>query len=337
MSAPDPAAGVAGGVAREPEERVAGSGRGKSDRWTVLDLLRWTTRHFESRGIESARLDAEVLLAFALGVERLQLYLDFDKPLAESERAGFRDLVQRRARERVPVALLTGRKEFWSLDLAVSPDVLVPRPETETLVSAALDLAAGRGGALRILDVGTGSGAVALALARELPEALITATDLSSAALEIAASNAEKHGMGERIRLVEGDLLAPVAGERFDLIVSNPPYLAEAERASLAPELTHEPELALFAAEEGCAALRRLVQGAPGALAADGGVALELAPGQQAQVADWCREAGLLEVKTYRDLADRPRVVAARAPGAAGGGAAPSATENVAESGIEDG
>lgn len=310
--------------------------RAKSDAWTVLELLRWTTRHFESRGITSPRLDAEILLAFSLGVERLQLYMDFDKPLAPEERAGFRALVQRRADERVPVALLTGRKEFWSLDLAVSPDVLVPRPETETLVSTAIDLAAGRSG-LRILEIGTGSGAIALALARELGDAEITATDLSPAALEIAASNADKHGMSDRIRLLEGDLFAPVAGERFDLIVSNPPYLSEAERPSLAPELAHEPELALFAGEEGCEALRRLAEGAPGALSPGGALAVELAPGQAGRVEEWFRAAGLLEVTSWRDLADRPRVVAGRRAAEVGAGAAPRANENVSRPGPGDG
>jgi release factor glutamine methyltransferase len=319
-----------------PEARETAGARTASDAWTLLDLLRWTTRHFESRGIESARLDAEILLAFSLGVERLQLYMDFDKPLAAPERAGFRLLVQRRADQRVPVALLTGRKEFWSLDLAVTRDVLVPRPETETLVGAAIDLAAGRTG-LRVLEIGTGSGAIALALGKELPGADITATDVSPLALEIAASNADKHGMGDRIRLLEGDLYEPVAGARFDLIVSNPPYLAEEERSSLAPELAHEPDIALFAAEEGCQILRRLAEGAPDVLAPGGALALELAPDQAERVADWLQGAGLLEVTTWRDLADRPRVVAARRPSMSGAGAAPGATETVAETGSGDG
>jgi release factor glutamine methyltransferase len=335
--APTPGGRVAAPLGSEASGATGVSGpRTKSDAWTVLDLLRWTTRHFESRGIPSARLDAEILLAFSLGVERLQLYIDFDKPLAPEERAGFRALVQRRADERVPVALLTGRKEFWSLDLAVSADVLVPRPETETLVSAAIDLAEGRSG-LRILEIGTGSGAIALALAQELPDAEIFATDVSPAALEIAASNADKHGMGDRIRLIEGDLFAPVAGERFDLIVSNPPYLAEAERASLAPELAQEPDRALFAAAEGGEALRRLAEGAPERLNPNGALALELAPGLETRVAEWCRGAGLREVRTWRDLADRPRVVAGRLRSEAEAGAAPRANETVLETGSGDG
>ena len=194
--------------------------------WTVLDLLRWTTEHFRSRGIESARLDAECLLAHALGTERLQLYLEFDKPVPPRERGRFRELVKRRADERVPVALLTGRREFWSLPLRVTPDVLVPRPETETLVEVALRLLPDRESEARILDVGTGCGAIALALAKERPKARITATDISEAALAVAGENAAELGFENRIRFLVGDGFEPVRGERFDLVASNPPYLS---------------------------------------------------------------------------------------------------------------
>ncbi|HEY5657954.1 MAG TPA: HemK/PrmC family methyltransferase, partial [Myxococcota bacterium] len=163
--------------AADSELRRAVPARGSV--WTVLDLLRWTTGHLTDRGIESARLDAECLLAHALGVERLRLYIDFDKPVSGPERDAFRELVRRRAGDRVPVAQLVGRKEFWSMPLRVTRDVLAPRPETETLVAAALDLLPDSASPSRVLDVGTGSGAVALAIARERPRAVITATDLS--------------------------------------------------------------------------------------------------------------------------------------------------------------
>jgi release factor glutamine methyltransferase len=192
---------------------VAQDQAGQRRVWTVLELLRWTTAHFAERGIESARLDAECLLAHALGKSRLALYLEFDKPLAEDERAGFRELVRRRASERVPVSQLVGRKEFWSLSLRVTPDVLTPRPETETLVAAALAEMGCFGPIPSILDLGTGSGAIALALASELPAARITATDLSQDALKVAQQNAEELGM-ERITSCGGGLEA-VAGSRW--------------------------------------------------------------------------------------------------------------------------
>lgn len=282
--------------------------------WSVLDLLRWTTEHFASRGIETARLDAECLLAASLGVPRMRLYIDFDKPVTPEERAVFRAHVVRRANERVPVAQLIGEKEFWSMALRVTADVLTPRPDTETLVVAALDRAPDREAPLRVLDVGTGSGAVALAIARERPKARLTATDVSAAALRVAAENARAHGLADRVECLEAAGLAPLAGRRFDLLVSNPPYLAEAERGGLAPELAHEPDVALFAGPDGRELLRELVGGARGVLDPGGGFAVEVAPAQAESVAHWAREAGLGDVVVHRDLAGRPRVISARAP-----------------------
>lgn len=303
MSAPDASPGVAGAT-----------GRARDGVWTVLDLLRWTTEHFASRGIESARLDAECLLAHALGVERLRLYIDFDKPVSAKERGRFRELVRRRAGERLPVAQLVGRKEFWSLPLRVTPAVLTPRPETETLVAVALELLPEREQPARVLDVGTGSGAVALAIARERPGATVTATDISQEALKIAQENAEEFGMADRIRFLAGSLLEPVQGEYFDLIVSNPPYVAESGRARLAPELAHEPEQALFAGPDGLAHLRPLAAGVSAVLSPGAGTAFEIAPGQAEIVSDWCRSAGLSGIRVHRDLGGRPRVVSARRP-----------------------
>ncbi|MBW1685629.1 MAG: peptide chain release factor N(5)-glutamine methyltransferase [Deltaproteobacteria bacterium] len=292
--------------------RAASGTRAKKENWTILDLLRWTTQHFQERGIETARLDAECLLAFALGVERMRLYLDFDKPVTQDERAVFRELVGRRGRERVPVAQLVGRKEFWSLSLRVAPGVLAPRPETETLVAAALELLPDPEAEARVLDVGTGSGAVALAIAGERPRALLTATDVSPVALEVARENAEELGLAQRIRLLPGSLFEPVQGERFDLVVSNPPYVAESLRASLPPELDHEPPRALFAGPDGLGVLLPLLRGVGSVLAAGGRLALELSPEQAPRVVGWCREAGLLDVTVRRDLAGRPRVVTAK-------------------------
>lgn len=287
--------------------------------WTVLELLRFTTEHFAKAGIDSPRLDAEVLLAFALGVERLQLYLEFDKPVLAAERAGFRELVRRRAGERVPVAHLTGTKEFWSLPLRVTPQVLVPRPETETLVEAALLRVPSEEHELRALELGTGSGAVALALLVERKRARVTATDVSPEALELTARNAERLGLADRIRLLEGDLFEPVAGERFDLVVSNPPYLAQGEASALAPELAHEPEQALFSGPSGLEVLDRLVAAAPEALEPGGWLALETAPDQAERVRKACESRGLVEAAVVRDLGGRPRVVVARRARAGGG------------------
>ena len=278
--------------------------------WTVLDLLRWTQQHFAARGIETARLDAECLLAHALGVERLRLYLDFDKPVEGEARARFRGLVRRRADERIPVAQLVGGREFWSLPLSVTPDVLVPRPETETLVEAALELVPGSEAEFKALDVGTGSGAIALALASEREKAHLVATDCSEAALAVARANAEALGFAHRVRFAQGDLYEPVRGERFSLVVSNPPYLAEG--ADVPPELRHEPREALFGGTDGLALLRRLLRGLRGVLARGGAAAFEVAPEQAAFVSRTLASDGFADVAVRRDLAGRVRVVTAR-------------------------
>lgn len=287
--------------------------------WTVLDLLRWTADFFAKRGIDSARLDAELLLASALGSDRLRLYLDFEKPVHAEERARFRELVRRRAEERVPVAQLVGRKEFWSLPLRVTPDVLVPRPETETLVELALQRFPERDGELRVLDLGTGSGALALALASERPKARVLATDVSAAALAVAAGNARELGLDDRVRFAEGSWGEAAAGERFDLVVSNPPYLpASRPDAERPPELAHEPQGALLAGPDGLDAYRALAPALPDLLAAEGVVLLEIDPAGADAVPDLLRAAGLSALRVHPDLAGRARVVEARPAGGMG-------------------
>jgi release factor glutamine methyltransferase len=294
------------------------AGAAPSRSWTVLELLRWTQGHFASRGIESARLDAECLLAHALGSDRLRLYLDFEKPVEPTERARFRELVRRRADERVPVAQLTGCKEFWSLAFEVTPDVLVPRPETEELVAWLLDQLPDREAELRVLDVGTGSGAIAVALASELPKARFTATDVSEAALAVARRNAERHGVADRIRFALGDGFEPVRGERFAVVLANPPYVAERDAAGLAPELRHEPRAALFSGPDGTALLERLARELPAHLESDGRAAFEVGDGQADAVAAWLVDAGLTGVETRRDLTGRKRIVVGRRRDGAG-------------------
>lgn len=280
--------------------------------WTVLSLLQWTAGHFEEHGIETARLDAEVLLAHALEVSRLQLYLDYERPVSEPERSRYRELVLRRGQDRVPVSHLVGVREFWSLPISVTPDVLTPRPETETLVEAALAAIPDVEAEARILDLGTGSGAIAFALARERPRARLSATDISISALKVARETAEKLQLDERIRFVEGSLFDAVSGEEFDLIVSNPPYVARRDRESLPRELSYEPEEALFAGEDGYEVLRPLVSRVRDHLAPDAAFVVEIDPAQAETVMSWCEDAGLSEVEVVKDLAQRDRVVRAR-------------------------
>lgn len=300
-----------------PPRAAAAPSPADERRWTVLELLRWTTAHFADKGIESARLDAELLLARALGATRMQLYVDFEKPVLPAERAAFRELVRKRASERVPVSQLLGTKEFWSLSLAVNGDVLTPRPDTETLVQAALDRLPERERSYRIADIGTGSGAIALALAAERPNARVMATDISERALKVARSNAESLRLDERVRFERGSLFEPLRGAgaeaAFDLVVSNPPYLAKAEASALPPELRHEPAEALFAGEDGLEVLRPIAAGAGSVLAPGGHLLVEIDPKQATAVAAMYDEAGFREIAVIRDLAGRARVVAGRA------------------------
>ncbi len=278
--------------------------------WTVLALLRWTTRFFQERGIDSARLDAECLLAEALGCDRVSLYVDFEKPVMAAERDRFRELVRRRAGDRVPVAQLLGRREFWSLDFEVTPDVLTPRPETEILVGWAIDQLADTQPGSKVLDVGTGSGCVALAVASELPKIQVVATDISEAALEVARRNVASLDLGDRVQVRSGSLFEPVEGESFDCILSNPPYIARGDAGSLPPELSHEPELALFAGEDGLDVIRALLEQVQNHLKPGGQVAMEIDPRQEASVCELFEGSGLSNLRSLRDLSDNPRVVA---------------------------
>ncbi len=292
--------------AAEPRSAQRAGGERGSEIWTVLDLLQWTTSHFSDRGIESPRLDAECLLAYALGCDRLHLYIDYEKPVEEAERARFRELVRARAGDRVPVAYLTGRREFWSMPFAVNPSVLVPRPETECLVEAALScVEPGR----RVLELGTGSGAITIALAKERPDAAYWATDISSDALAVAQKNAQNLVPDVAIHWIEGDLFAPLGGERFDLVVSNPPYVAEPERAGLAPELRHEPASALFGGPDGCDVLRRIVAGAGPHLLPGASLLLELDPRQIDAIEAAAREAGFDPGPPIRDASGTQRAL----------------------------
>lgn len=243
-------------------------------------MLRRATGYLTSHGSGSARLDAELLLAHALGIRRLDLYLQFDRTLSEEELRPYRDLIGRRGRGE-PVAYLVGRKEFMKLDFEVTPDVLVPNPDTELLVQRAVAVArdrVGAGGAVRVADVGTGSGCIAVSIAHYVPEALVWASDVDEAALAVAARNAHAHNVARRVTLVLGDLLAPLPDD-LDLVCANLPYVAA--EARLPAEVVAQPSHALFAGDSGAALVQRLLSEAPAKLAKGGVVFAEIDPALQ--------------------------------------------------------
>lgn len=293
-----------------------------SDVWTVGRILDWTTAHLKQHGSDTARLDAEILLAHARNCPRIQLYVHYNTPLSDDERARMRDFVKRRAQAE-PVAYLVGHREFFSLDFCVTPDVLIPRPETETLVLELLtDLrkrfAAGNERAPRMLDVGTGSGCVAVAAAVNLPALHVTAVDISPAALRIAGENAARHNVADRIRLAESDLFAGFeSGERFDVVASNPPYVADCEMATLPPDVRlHEPALALRAGLHGLDVITRLVAEVPPYLTEAGLLLVEISPEQAAAVIELVAATQAFEpARVIKDAAGKARVLAARRRG----------------------
>lgn len=281
--------------------------------WTILRVLDSSRTWFEKRGLESPRLDAEVLIADALGLQRVMLYAHFDRVLGEEELTKIRERVRRRG-QREPVAYITGRREFWSMEFEVGPSVLIPRPDTETLVEVALELARARG-ATKIADVGTGSGCIALALAKELPEAEVCAFDVSASALAIAKRNAERHALTSRVQFVESDLLAGAKGRRFELVAANLPYISEGEHAGLAADvLAHEPKLALVGGPDGLDPIRRLIREAPGHLLPGGLLVLEGGATQMTAVSTLMREAGFLAPEVRRDDGGHERVAWATWP-----------------------
>jgi release factor glutamine methyltransferase len=299
-----------------------------TESWTVGRLLQWTADYLKGHGSESPRLDAEVLLAEALKCQRIELYTRFEEEPAEEAKKSFRELVRRRA-EGAPVAYLVGRREFYSLSFRVTPDVLIPRPETELLVVAALDLAKTKGGGekglgtsvpservpFQIADVGAGSGIIAVCLAKHLLGCRVTAIDISPAALSVAHENARQHGVTDRIEFVESDLFASVpADRRFDIIVSNPPYVMASELERLAPDVRNfEPHQALVAGPRGTEVIERLIVQSAERLLPGGCLLMEIGP----TIHDAVR--GLLEADnrfelgpTIKDLARLPRVVQAK-------------------------
>jgi release factor glutamine methyltransferase len=301
--------------------------------WTIGRLLAWTVDYLGRHAAENPRLDAEVLLANARGCRRIDLYTAYGEEASEAVRTKFREMVRRRA-EGVPVAYLVGHKEFYSLDFEVTPDVLIPRPETELLVLALLDhtkgvrtifrpdMAPGEKASLSknssdpflIADVGTGSGVLAVCAAKFVPEAQLTAIDISPAALALARRNAERHSVADRIEFVESNLFAALPPyAQFDIIVSNPPYVSTAEMAQLPPDVkNHEPHLALAAGERGTEVIEPLIAQATERLRRGGALFIEISPMIAAAVEQFVRDQPALELgQTIRDAAGHPRVIQA--------------------------
>lgn len=283
-----------------------------AETWTIQRVLAWTGEYFERQGTDSPRLTAELLLAHALGCDRVRLYVDFDRPLNKDELAAFRSLVTRRASGE-PTYFILGRREFYGRPFHVDPRVLIPRPETEHLVDAALEkLPEDAPGP--VLDLCTGSGAIAVSLAAERQALAVVATDLSAGALEVAALNARALGVEGRVELLNGDLYEPVAGRVFELIVANPPYLRSGEIDGLSREVRREPRGALDGGPDGLDLVRRIAAQAPGALAPGGWLMLEIGAEQGEATRTLFEAAGLVDAQVRKDLAGLDRIALARRP-----------------------
>ncbi|MEA4925160.1 MAG: peptide chain release factor N(5)-glutamine methyltransferase [Syntrophomonadaceae bacterium] len=276
--------------------------------WRIKELLEWTTRYFLNKGIQASRLEAEILLAHGLEKSRVYLYANYDEPVNQTEREKFRDLIKRRTAGE-PLAYIVGRKEFMSLDFKVTPDVLIPRPDTEILVETAINIA-GKGQITRICDVGTGSGAIAISLAVYMPASKIYATDLSGAALNIARENALRHNAAVDFR--EGDLLAPLENEEWmDMITANLPYVTLTEVEKLESGVKDwEPRLALAATGDGLDIYRRLAPQARQLLRPGGYMLWEIDPRQARLVRDILSDFD--EIEIFKDGAGKDRLVKAR-------------------------
>jgi release factor glutamine methyltransferase len=281
---------------------------------TVLEVVQKTTDYLAGKGVESARLNAELLIGHALGLKRMQLYLQFERVLTEAELEKIRPLVKRRS-QREPLQYIVGDTEWSGVKLKVDKRALIPRPETELLVERIVERLTAPPS--RILDLGTGSGAIALALAKRYENAAVTAVDASEAALALASENAKALGLADRVLFIKSDWYVEVpADEPYDLIVSNPPYLTTDETAAAEPEVrVHEPVSALTAADEGLADLRVIIAGAGAYLIPGGLLALETGIAQHAELSRLLMTAGFTNVESLRDLTERDRFVVARAAG----------------------
>ncbi len=282
--------------------------------WTVEAVLRWISGDFKARGIDSPRLEAELLVSLVLGCTRIQLIVDRDRPLVATELARIRELVARR-RKREPVAYLTGRREFYGHEFRVDRRVLIPRPDTETLVEVALERTRDHSLFGRMLDLCTGSGNVAIAFAKERPTWHVEATDISPDALEVARMNALRLGAVWNVRFRRGDLFDAAAPRPYDLITANPPYVTLREMQEVSADVRdHEPHLALVGGEDGLDVIRRIGAQAGAHLVAGGVLALEIGCEQGDATRALLEGEGFIDVRVDRDLGGRPRVVSAVHP-----------------------
>ena len=284
--------------------------------WTTRRLLAWTTEHLTKKGVDSPRLSAEMLLAHVLEVARIKLYTDPDRPASELERAAFRGLVERAANHE-PVDYIVGRAPFFSMMLRVDPSVLIPRPSTETIVEHVIQHARRTPGFASplIADVGTGSGAIAIALAKNIPNSHVIATDVSEAALKLAVENAKEQGVAERIEFREGDLLEPLVGQRVRYLLSNPPYISDAEWEDVLPNVKdYEPVGALRGGPDGLKFIRMILEQAHGYLDSPAQVVVEIAASQKQAVLGIANQAkGLKDAVVLADHESLPRVLVAEA------------------------
>ncbi len=281
--------------------------------WTIRALLNWTTEYFAAKGFETPRTDAQLLLGHVLGYTKTELAVNFDEQPSEASRARFKELIQRRVAG-WPVAYLTGSRGFYLLDFEVNPSVLIPRPDTETLVAEALTILKSRPAA-RVLDLGCGSGCIAISIAHQRNDARVVAVDISPDALSVAKRNAEKHRVADRVTFLHGDLFSPLAADdRFDLIVSNPPYVAHDEFATLQAEVRdYEPRIALDGGPDGLDFYRRIAARVTEFLKEGGRLLLEIGSSQEQSVrAILSGQPGLEVGPTVKDLGRLPRVVTAR-------------------------
>ncbi len=277
--------------------------------WTIGRVLAWAAGDFRARGLESARLDAELLLGHALGLDRIRLIVEHQRPLAPGELSRYRDLIKRR-RSGEPIAYILGVREFYALPIRVDARVLIPRPDTETLVEVALERTQSRSMFGNALDLCTGSGCVAIAFAHARRTWRVTGVDASPDALAVARDNALRLGTVPGVRFVDGDLYEPLAAERFELITANPPYIPDAEVEELEPGIRDfEPRLALAGGSDGLSVIRRIVAGAPERLSPGGVLALEVGHDQAGRVSELFEQAGLSSIERRRDYGGHERVV----------------------------